>query len=99
MSLILCKECQKEVSNKANTCPHCGNPMHSTPVEVELTNKKWKFLKLIGGLWFVFGLFIFLIFIQQDGFQSASTGFGFSVAFVGIIMIFLGRLGAWWGNR
>ena len=24
MSLIECKECQKEISSKANNCPHCG---------------------------------------------------------------------------
>ncbi|MFW6341374.1 MAG: hypothetical protein ACOC0Q_10935 [Wenzhouxiangella sp.] len=24
MALVKCKECKKEVSNKAETCPHCG---------------------------------------------------------------------------
>jgi len=27
MALINCPECGKEVSDKAYTCPHCGNPM------------------------------------------------------------------------
>ena len=27
MGLINCSECQKEISDKARTCPHCGNPM------------------------------------------------------------------------
>jgi len=27
MALIKCKECQKEISNKAKTCPQCGNPV------------------------------------------------------------------------
>ena len=31
MSLIPCPECQKEISDKAPACPHCGNPM--TPPE------------------------------------------------------------------
>ena len=26
MSLIICKECGKEISDKANTCPNCGAP-------------------------------------------------------------------------
>lgn len=26
MALIKCKECQKEISNKAAACPHCGSP-------------------------------------------------------------------------
>jgi len=29
--LITCKECQKEVSDKAIACPHCGYPMTSRP--------------------------------------------------------------------
>lgn len=27
MSLIKCKECGKEISDQAYTCPHCGCPM------------------------------------------------------------------------
>ena len=27
MALIKCSECGKEVSSKANACPHCGNPI------------------------------------------------------------------------
>jgi len=27
MSLINCKECNKEISENAKTCPHCGNPI------------------------------------------------------------------------
>ena len=27
MAMIHCSECGKEVSSKARTCPHCGNPI------------------------------------------------------------------------
>jgi len=27
MSLIKCSECNKEISDKADKCPYCGNPM------------------------------------------------------------------------
>lgn len=27
MALINCSECKKEISNKAKSCPHCGNPI------------------------------------------------------------------------
>ena len=27
MALIKCSECGKEISSKASSCPHCGNPM------------------------------------------------------------------------
>ena len=32
MALIKCPECGKEISDKAASCPHCGNPM--APVSV-----------------------------------------------------------------
>jgi len=28
MALIKCDECKKQVSSKAKSCPHCGNPMN-----------------------------------------------------------------------
>lgn len=28
MALINCSECGKEISDKASSCPHCGNPMN-----------------------------------------------------------------------
>ncbi len=27
MNLVPCRECQKEISPQANTCPHCGAPL------------------------------------------------------------------------
>ena len=35
MSLIICNECGKEISDKASSCPHCGSPVN------ELDNKKF----------------------------------------------------------
>ena len=29
MSIIICDECGKEISNKATTCIHCGNPINN----------------------------------------------------------------------
>ncbi|MBU3217481.1 zinc-ribbon domain-containing protein [Clostridium estertheticum] len=29
MSIIMCNECNKEISENAIICPHCGNPKHS----------------------------------------------------------------------
>lgn len=34
MALINCTECGKEISDKATSCPHCGNPMNQ-PVPKE----------------------------------------------------------------
>ncbi len=35
MALILCKECNREISDKAESCPHCGCPVN------ERKNKKF----------------------------------------------------------
>lgn len=35
MALIKCTECGREVSEKASTCPHCGNTLAQTEEEEE----------------------------------------------------------------
>lgn len=35
MALISCVECHKEVSDRANSCPACGNPVRA-PAKSEL---------------------------------------------------------------
>lgn len=35
MALISCKECYKEISDKADVCPHCGVPKPAIPYELE----------------------------------------------------------------
>jgi hypothetical protein len=35
MALILCYECEKEISDKAPACPHCGAPKEALPPEIE----------------------------------------------------------------
>jgi hypothetical protein len=27
MTMTICKECRKEISSEAITCPHCGKPL------------------------------------------------------------------------
>lgn len=37
MALIICPECQREISDKARTCPHCGCPIdHTTLSELPI---------------------------------------------------------------
>lgn len=42
MSLINCPECQKEVSDEATTCPHCGKPLPTTPAPPDPKRPKGK---------------------------------------------------------
>ena len=41
MALINCPECDREVSDKAPTCPHCGVPTPRPPI-VESTSLEYK---------------------------------------------------------
>lgn len=35
MVLIKCSECKKELSDRADKCPHCGNPITIQPEKKE----------------------------------------------------------------
>ncbi|MEO4084603.1 OB-fold protein [Acinetobacter pittii] len=39
MTLILCPECKREISDQANTCPHCGFPIEKIRNPFLKTNK------------------------------------------------------------
>jgi len=52
MALIKCSECGKEVSEKATSCPHCGNPIEqikipTQPQKTNSTKRKNELLILI----------------------------------------------------
>lgn len=42
MSLIICEECKKEISDKAIQCPNCGNPIASKKKDVMIRFPIWK---------------------------------------------------------
>lgn len=93
MSLIKCSECQKEISDQAVTCPNCGNPIHpkgvtEKPVEVELTNKKWKKRAILSIILFFIGWIV----------MSKSLGLGFFIIFIALLTGISSRIGAWWTN-
>ena len=62
MALINCKECGKEVSDQAASCPHCGAPIH-VPVPNKVTAKPngcngcLVLLGVFFGLFFVISVF------------------------------------------
>jgi len=95
MTLIKCDECGKEISNKADTCPSCGNPVSDQAlevrgkVEIERTNKKWKKGSLFGAFFVIAGLL-----------ASANQSFalGFSLLFLAFCIIVVTNIGAWWTN-
>jgi len=38
MAMIKCRECEREISNKAEKCPHCGFPLSKKSKENKKTN-------------------------------------------------------------
>lgn len=94
MALIKCNECQKEISDKAISCPFCGNPTQQQPkdsimkVEVERTSKYWKKRGLIGAF------LVLLTFITM----FSSPGLGSFFLFVTLGWVVYVGIGRWWSN-
>jgi hypothetical protein len=97
MALVKCPACNTEVSDQAVSCPKCGHPFRNTTVE--LTNKRWKLLKLLAWVFLVLGLYALASGFPNGGWNNPLTGLGFSTIFVGFIFIIVGKLGAWWTNK
>jgi hypothetical protein len=94
MSLIKCSECGKEISDHAESCPSCGNPIHKnmTPVkkiEVVGTSKKWKWTIIVG---------VILLFVALIQFANSSIAGGFGFLFLAFIFVMIGNIGGWWTN-
>lgn len=47
MALIKCSECDKEISDKAKSCPNCGNPMLTDKEKQNEKNKNALILILL----------------------------------------------------
>lgn len=62
MSMIICNECGKEVSDKAQSCPNCGNPINMVPIQPQSQKfaKKQSFLGICA---FIFSISFFLSII------------------------------------
>lgn len=94
MALIKCSECGKEVSDKADKCISCGNPINHQAipivgkVEIERTNKKWKRVGCLSLIIAFIGLMV----------MSKSFWAGFSIIIIAVIVGKFGQIGAWWNN-
>lgn len=99
MVLIKCKECGKDISDSAASCPSCGNPNKIKVVLTEQTSKKWKIIKLIGGIITAVGIYFFFSGYAAGGFKNGLTIIGFNLSFVGIVIFIIGKIGAWWSHK
>ena len=91
MALIKCPECDKQISDKAHSCPNCGCPMSANMVEV--TNnygaKKYIYVGTIGTLSSVVWLFIGGAIVDDFSNHFVITGLVF---FVSLIIFIIGRI-------
>jgi len=53
--MVKCKECGKEVSDKASTCVHCGAPVPKAPPKYSWAGLAWIAAAMLSGfiLWIV----------------------------------------------
>lgn len=75
MALIECSECRKEISDKAEKCPHCGAPTPGTEIKQQ---KKW--YEKTSVTLFVLGLLIVIGF----GFIHVITGSNLSIPHIAL---------------
>ena len=92
MALILCSECNKEVSDKAAVCPGCGAPIsandlvqeesqRTTHISVTRTGAKWEG---IGVVLIVVGIFVGIL-------SGPDNHIGAILITVGFITFIIGR--------
>ena len=89
MALINCPECNKEISDKAAACPHCGAPSKpSKPSGAPTKRSRSKpskpagcFLQLIGGALLFYGIILW---------STESAGSGIPLLVIGIVLVLIG---------
>ena len=80
MPLIACRECQKEISTHARSCPHCG---YDPSVEFPSVEEKTIFYKgqgqastvQGGGDWIPIAFFLFILLVYLF-FKLINSGWG-----------------------
>ncbi|NUN94545.1 MAG: zinc-ribbon domain-containing protein [Candidatus Omnitrophica bacterium] len=96
MALVSCPECQREVSNVATACPHCGYPLDLKPevTPIELTGKKWKLFQAWGCGLICLALIVGIPMAASG--ESAGEGLAILGTLLGFLFFLVGRLGGWW---
>ena len=89
MSLIICPECNKQVSSNADVCINCGNPLQTKPVEIEQTNKRYKKRAI-----FLVTMLIISFFCLLNG----KIGIGLTLFLIALFGGMINRFMAWWNN-
>jgi hypothetical protein len=87
MALIKCKECEKEISDKAATCPGCGAPVATSipPIIEEIPDDESSPINLeaIG--------FITILVAFTLPFAAVSSNTAWTIGFIGLVVFIMGR--------
>lgn len=94
MPLISCPDCEREVSDRAPTCPSCGCPLVDEPPQViEQTSKSIKGVILVGVMMAMAG------FLATTAQNDDVARLGILGIVFGLLIFVLGWLSAWWHHR
>lgn len=101
MSLIFCPECNKEISDKATSCPQCAYPLtqkhEATSVQtIEKTSKKYKLYLVLSIIGILFSGFGCVIKISS---KDADTGYWPLSLFVFLIWFLITKALIWWNHK
>ena len=81
LAMAYCKNCGKEIDDKAVVCPACGVPQQDKPAVVDSGNIGWA---VLGCCIPLVGLILFLVWKDQKPNTAKKAGIG---ALVGVICI------------
>ena len=98
MAIIKCEECGNEISEKAASCPTCGNPitgaLNSPVYTVEQTSKKFKLQAILSIVTSCVGL-VGMFATAENGNTTIPT-----LMFMGgVIWFIVNRIRIWWNHK
>ena len=107
MALISCPECKREVSDRAESCPHCGCPLAAAPDvvggrqvrTVEKTAKRFKGQIALSTLLLLIGVFWTCgscVASRTTGEVEGLSPWGMLLTAFGGIWLLAAKTNAWW---
>ncbi|MCU8000189.1 zinc ribbon domain-containing protein [Shewanella sp. SM95] len=106
MALINCSECNREVSDKAESCPKCGAPIlgakesisaGSNIRTIQETSKKFKIQQLASILLFLTGFFMSMSGVSDPDYKPSVWPGLFMI--VGFLWYVVNRFRIWWHHK
>lgn len=96
MALIPCSECQREISNKATICPHCGIAVSDGVLTTQQTSKRFKAMQFAGAAAAFSGIAMLFALFKDTSPSPETAIFASGLALSGGLLYMAGRLLAWW---